>query len=138
MNSGATKNRDFLGSGLAFPFALDSSGCLAMNSLEDHVRQSILLILRTAPGERVMNPDFGAGLNQLAFEPLNQATLSLAQHQVQQALVRFEPRIEVLSVSASINAQEQNQILINLQYRIRSTDVNFNLVYPFFVERGEG
>ena len=107
-----------------------------MNTLEDHVRQSILLIVQTAKVERVMRPDFGASLNNLAFEPRNQATITLAQHYVKEALIRFEPRIEVLNVEVTVSPQQQDCLLIQLHYRVRSTDTTFNLVYPFYVERG--
>jgi phage baseplate assembly protein W len=136
MNGQLKDSNDFLGAGIAFPLGVDSNGLIVMNSLEDHVRQSILLILQTANGERVMRPEFGAGLNGLAFEPLNQATITLARHQVTEALIRFEPRIAVLNVEVTVDPQRQDRLLINLHYRVRSTDTTFNLVYPFYVERG--
>jgi uncharacterized protein len=136
MNSESTESKEFLGMGISFPLSVDANGLIAMNSLEDHVRQSIRLILQTIRGERVMRPDFGASLNDLAFEPLNQATVILAQHHVREALIRFEPRIEVLNVEGAIDPQRQGCLLIHLRYRVRSTDTTFNLVYPFYVERG--
>ena len=144
----SNESHDFLGVGIAFlvpdsqgrigmnTLSVDGNGLIAMNSLEDHVRQSILLILQTARGERVMRPDFGAGLHDLAFEPLSQATITLARHHVREALIRFEPRIEVLNVDAAIEPKQQDHLTIHLQYRVRSTDTTFNLVYPFYVERG--
>ena len=150
MQNGQSKeNREFLGTGIAFEqitdslrritiktMDVDANGLIAMNSLEQHVRQSILLILKTAKGERVMRPEFGAGLRELAFEPLNQGTMTLAEHHVREALIRFEPRIEVLNVTALLDSQEKDRVSIHLQYRVRSTDTTFNLVYPFYVERG--
>ena len=79
MNGQSNQSNDFLGAGIAFPLSVDEDGLIAMNTLEDHVRQSILLIVQTAKVERVMRPDFGASLNNLAFEPLNQATITLAR-----------------------------------------------------------
>jgi len=137
MGNGIETNREFLGAGLAFPLRLDDQGRLAMNSMDDHVRQSILMILETAPGERVMRPDFGGGLNTLAFEPINPTTIGLVQHQVKNALVRFEPRIDVLDVQVTASKEGQGLLLITVQYRVRSTDTIFNLVYPFYVDRGE-
>ena len=131
------EGKEFLGAGVAFPLALDSQGRIAMRSLEDQVRQSILLILRTARGERVMRPDFGAGLEQLVFSPLTGASVALAAHQANEALVRFEPRIEVLSLVGRIDPTQEGVLLLELQYRVRRTDTTFNLVYPFYVERGE-
>ena len=103
------QSKDFLGAGIAFPLSVNADGLIAMNALEDHVRQSILLILQTAKGERVMRPDFGARLRDLTFEPLNQATITLAQHYVQEALTRFEPRIEVLNVEVRFSQRQQDR-----------------------------
>ena len=136
MNGQSNQSKDFLGAGIAFPLRVGEDGLIAMNTLEDHVRQSILLIVQTAKVERVMRPDFGASLNDLAFEPRNQATITLAQHYVKEALIRFEPRIEVLNVEVTVSPQQQDCLLIQLHYRVRSTDTTFNLVYPFYVERG--
>ena len=150
------RGNQFLGAGIAFPLRLDAQGRFAMNSLEDHVRQSILLILQTARGERVMRPDFGAGLQDLLFSPATAATAALAEHTVRDALTRFEPRIDVLKVAANVDPKQQDVavigtkqgpvridpkqesiLLIDIQYRVRRTDTIFNLVYPFYLERGE-
>jgi len=108
-----------------------------MNSLEEHVRQSIALILRTAKGERVMRRDFGSGLQTLVFEPMSAVTIFRVQHEVQDALQRFEPRIDVRNVNVKGDPTRQGVLLIDIQYRVRSTDTIFNLVYPFYLERGE-
>jgi hypothetical protein len=137
MNNDSSAGKEFLGAGLAFPFSVDAQGHLAMSSLEDHVRQSILLIMQTGRGERVMRPEFGAGLHNFVFEPLNPATLALVPHRVKEALIRFEPRIEVLNVAATVDPNQESVLLINVQYRVRRTDTNFNFVFPFYLERGE-
>jgi phage baseplate assembly protein W len=135
--SDPTGGREFLGAGVAFPLGLDSDGRVAMRSLEDQVRQSILLILQTARGERVMRPDFGAGLEQLVFAPLDGTTIARAEHQAREALIRFEPRIEVLSLVGRVDPGEVGCLLLELAYTVRRTDTTFNLVYPFYLERGE-
>jgi uncharacterized protein len=127
---------EFLGAGIAFPLHVNEDGLIAMNALEQHVRQSIHLILQTAKGERVMRPDFGARLSDLTFEPVTQATMTLAEHYVKEALTRFEPRIIVSKVEITVNPQQPDHLLIGLHYRVRSTDTTFNLVYPFYIERG--
>jgi uncharacterized protein len=132
----ASEGKEFLGAGIAFPLGV-ANGHMAMHRLEDQVRQSIVLILRTAKGERVMRPDFGSGLHKLVFEPLTPITCTRIQHEVQEALVRFEPRIEVTKVEVTVDARQQGRLLINITYRVRRTDTLFNLVYPFYLERGE-
>jgi phage baseplate assembly protein W len=131
------EGQEFLGAGVAFPLAIDAQGRIAMKSLEDQVRQSILLILRTARGERVMRPGFGAGLDALVFAAGTPTTAALAEHEVRQALVRNEPRIEVLRVAGSLDPAAPERLLIEVEYRVRRTDTTFNLVYPFYLERGE-
>ncbi|MBK8454763.1 MAG: GPW/gp25 family protein [Thiofilum sp.] len=127
----------FLGQGLAFPLRL-VNGEFAMNAAEAQVQQSILSILQTNHGERVMRPEFGANLNKLAFEPLSPVTAILAQEQVKESLLRFEPRIDLLTVNTRWQTQqgEMNTLLIDIHYRIRATDTEFNLVFPFYLERG--
>lgn len=137
MNDYSDEENEFLGAGIAFPLAVDSQGHIVMNRYEDHVRQSILLILRTAKGERVMRPDFGAGLQNFVFETIGPATAALVKHEVEEALMRFEPRIDVLNVVVEDDQERRNVLLIKLEYRVRRTDTTFNLVYPFYLERGE-
>lgn len=125
----------FLGSGLAFPLALDASGQLALTGLDQHVRQSIELIVETVRGERVMRPDFGAGLQDLVFEPVSASTIAMVQHEVREALILNEPRIDVLDVTVTPDAAQPGLLRIALRYRMRRTDTMFNLVYPFYLER---
>src|SRR5262245_36466786 len=94
-------DKAFLGRGWAFPPATDTSGEVALAAYEEDVRQAIRIILATAPGERVMRSDFGAGLNALVFEPLSTATVALVRFRVEDALTRWEPRIDQVSVAVT-------------------------------------
>lgn len=125
---------EFLGVGWAFPVALERDGAQA--AYEVSIKQAIRIILGTARGERVMRPDFGCGLEELVFAVNDAATLGLAEFEVREALLRWEPRIEVLGVKASTMGSHEEGILINVDYRVRSTDNRFNLVYPFYLRRG--
>jgi uncharacterized protein len=136
MADGPEESKEFLGAGLAFPLGVDEEGKVRMNRLEDQVRQSILLILRTAKGERVMRPDFGCGLQPLVFSPAQATTAALVEHEVRQALIRFEPRIEGVEVKARLDPGAGETLFIHIRYRVRQTDTTFNLVYPFYLERG--
>lgn len=127
----------FLGSGLAFPPAADSRGAMAMVSYDDDIRQSIQVILATNPGERVMRPDFGAGLRDFVFEPADLSTCNRIQTRVLEALIDFEPRISVQSVTVPPPAQPAvNMLSINISYVVRSTNTVANLVYPFYLQEG--
>ena len=85
----------FLGAGLAFPPAANARGALAMVAYDEDIRQSIQIILATNPGERVMRPDFGAGLRDFVFEPADATTIQRLQTRVQESLIDWEPRIDV-------------------------------------------
>ena len=130
------EDKAFLGKGWAFPTRLDGSGEVALSAYEDDVRQAIQLILGTAQGERVMRPDFGAGLKALAFEPLNTTTMALARHRVEEALITWEPRIDHVTVQDKADGA-QGRLLIDIRYRVRATNTFYNLVYPFYLQEGE-
>jgi phage baseplate assembly protein W len=127
--------RQFLGSGIAFPPRLDADGAVAMSAFEEHVAESVQLIIATGRGERVMRPDFGSGLAELAFASMDAATVALARHLVEDGLQRCEPRIDVVAVDAEAD-HEGGRLTIRVTYRVRRTDTVFNLVYPFSLERG--
>lgn len=124
----------FLGVGWRFPPDLDPGGQVAVSPYEEAVAQSVWLILGTAPGERVMRPDFGCGIHALVFAPNSAGTAGQAANLVREALIRWEPRIDVLEVDARADADTPNLLLVEIAYRVRSTNNRFNLVYPFYLE----
>jgi uncharacterized protein len=126
----------FLGVGWAFPPRLDPGGRIAESVYEDDVREAIRIILGTNPGERVMRPDFGAGLERFVFEPVNPATVTQVETAVRQALVAWEPRIDVLEARVTPEGSPPVVLLIDVQYRVRATNALENLVYPFYLEEG--
>lgn len=128
--------RAFLGVGWAYPARLNSYNQLARAAYEEDVRQAIQIILGTNPGERIMRPDFGAGLNDFVFEPISTTTISLVRTRVYEALVDWEPRIDVERVRVSYDPAQQGRLQIEIQYRIRATNTQFNLVYPFYLQEG--
>lgn len=133
--SDPTDPRAFLGRGFAFPVSADATGAIAMAQYESDIAQAIRIVLDTDPGERVMRPDFGAGLRALVFEPINTNTMALARHRVEQALVLWEPRIDSVGVSVTADPP-QGRMDIDIRYRVRSTNTFYNLVYPFYLQEG--
>jgi phage baseplate assembly protein W len=85
------------------------------------VRQAILLLLSTMPGERVMRPDYGCNLHLLVFSPNDDTTAGLAIHYVRQAIERWEPRVEILRLDADRNEADPGRLDIVLEYRLRAT-----------------
>lgn len=123
-----------LGVGWGFPVARED-GRFAQARFEEGVRQSIVVILSTGKGERVMRPGFGCGLQELLFAPNSSATRGMAEFSVREALRDWEPRIDVLGVRAASEGADGQALLIRIDYRVRMTDSRFNLVYPFYLDR---
>ena len=127
-----------LGSGLAFPLRVDARGGLALAHEDEDVREAISVILGTAPGERPMRPEFGCGFHDHGFESVDAYLVGRIEQEVRFALDRWEPRIEVLSVELSMERTTQGGVLdelvvIDIGYRLRSSNDVRNLVYPFYV-----
>lgn len=127
--------RAFLGVGWGFPLRFEG-GKVAEAAYEEDVRQAILIILQTSPGERVMRPLFGAGLDRFVFEPIGAATLVQVRDGVRDALVTWEPRITVDEVQVTPQGQPPNVLSIEVDYRVRATNTRQNLVYPFYLQEG--
>ena len=125
---------DFLGVGWTSPVQLDQKGQIKVSRYEDSVRQSIWMILSTAKGERVMRPDLGCGIYEKVFAPNNSGTVGQIVSDVRDALIEWEPRIDVLDVDAIPDPSQPNVILIQVNYQIRTTNNIFNLVYPFYLQ----
>jgi|SRR5579859_3727708 len=126
---------DFLGKGWGFPISKDEMTGVAVSYGEESIRESIWIILATAPGERVMRPDFGCGIHRFVFELNSARTVSQLTREVRDALVRWEPRIDVLDVDTEVKGRGE-VALINIHYRVRATNNFFNLVYPFYLTAG--
>jgi uncharacterized protein len=130
-------DKAFLGRGWAYPVAPDAAGAdVALAEHEEDVREAVRIILETARGERVMRPDFGAGLNEFLFEPLNNTTMALVRHRVEEALITWEPRIRVRAVEVTAPGPERGRLDIAIDYELRATNTFYNLVYPFYLQEG--
>lgn len=100
---------------------LGPSGAVEMVDADASVRQSILLLLSTRPGERVMRPDYGCFLHRLVFNPNDDTTAGLAMHYVRRAIERWEKRVDILDLDASANEFDPDRLDINLVYRVIPT-----------------
>lgn len=132
----ANDARDFLGMGWKFPLQVTPGGKIAQARHEQRIEESIYLILGTAKGERVMLPEFGCGIHDLVFAPNNAGTVAAVAQTVRKALVAYEPRIDVLEIAVETPPEQQNLLLIRINYRIRANNAMGNLVYPFFINEG--
>lgn len=128
----------FLGSGFKFPVQVDkNTGRIRESSYEEDIQEAIRIILSTRKGERIRNPQFGCGIYDYAFETLDYTTISAIKHEVEMALVLWEPRIEDIEVVINEN-QEEGVLLIEIGYVVRSTNNPFNLVFPYYINEGFG
>jgi phage baseplate assembly protein W len=134
----AEERKDFLGRGWAMPVALDSrTGQVAETQYEEDIRQAIQIIIETAPGERVMRPDFGCGIHDLVFAPMDSQTLQRVRSEIEDSMRRYEARIEVISVNVEESPElTDGRLRIELDYRIRKTNQVGNLVFPFYFREG--
>jgi uncharacterized protein len=98
---------------------ISSTGGIAMVEDDDAIRQSLLLLLSTAPGERVMRPEYGCHLNRLVFSRADQSTAGLAIHYVRQAITRWEPRVDITHVDASAASNDAGRLIIELGYVVK-------------------
>ena len=128
--------KEFLGVGWKFPVNTNDAGNIALSQHEEDIKEAIWIILSTAKGERVMRPTFGCGIHLLVFATINTATMASIEKEVREALLLWEPRIEVLDVTISAEEANAGKLLISIDYRIRSTNNQFNLVYPFYLTEG--
>lgn len=126
---------DLIGAGWAFPAALTPAGQVRLATGAEELDGAIRMILGTAPGERVMRPDFGCALWEQVFAPVNAATLGLMAQAAREALARWEPRIVVEEVTAA--ADGEAVVLVAVSYTVRATNDHRNLVHPFYVIPGE-
>ncbi len=129
--------KKILGTGWQFPIALDRGNTIALAQYEEKIRQSILIILSTAKGERVMRPDFGCDIHERVFGVIDASMLTLIRSDVEEALILWEPRIEVLSITLVTEALSEGRIDIQVEYKVRYTNTDYNMVYPFYLESEE-
>ena len=113
------------------PAGLEISPTGGIGMVDEHasVRQSILLLLSTIPGERVMRPDYGCELHRLVFSPNDNTTSGLAIHYVRQALDRWEPRAQVVHLDAGPHPESPDRLEITLSYRLRRTQTIETLAF---------
>jgi uncharacterized protein len=122
---------DFLGRGWSFPPRFGADG-LTMVSAEDDIRESLLILLSTVPGERVMQPTYGCGLKMHVFETINESTLAAIRDVVSKAILFFEPRVVVENIDIDQSEGMEGKLNIHVGYRVRTTNNRYNLVYPFY------
>ena len=130
MNS---KKRSFLGTGWRWPVSINSQGGIALVHEEEDISEAILNILQTSPGERVMRPEYGCGIHDLIFAPINARTFGRIERFIREGLGRWEPRAEVIDVDITVDSDNDARLMIHIRYQIKATHDERSLVYPFYI-----
>jgi uncharacterized protein len=132
-------SKSFLGRGWKFPVGVETaSGRIAMSEDVQDIKEAIRIILETAPGERLMRPDFGCGIHELVFSTISRATVGLFESRVREGILKWEPRVEIVQLDISTRDAEKGRLEIQLTCRVRDTNSEFNLVFPFYLTEGTG
>lgn len=123
-----------IGKGWNFPPKIDGRGGIALAADVPEIEQSLGVILGTGPGQRVMRPDFGCKIHDLAFAPINAHTLGLVQRYVEEAIGWWEPRVDLIDVDVQTDPSLRavGKLIINIRYKIKNTEDERSLVYPFY------
>ncbi len=124
---------EFVGTGWRFPIQPDATGSLGYCSGDVNVQQSLKVLLLTAIGERVMRYGFGSSARDLVFAPGSTQYLNLLQLTVREAVVNWEPRVDLDDVTAEASANNPSCITVSVDYRVRRTNTKGNLVFPFYL-----
>jgi len=125
-------NDDIIGAGWNFPLDVDARGGILLARGGEDVAQAMRLILGTARGERRMRPEFGCGIHDFMFAPIDATTIGMVRYHVTEALGRWEPRIDVNDVRVRLDRDIDGCLLIEIDYTLRRTGDRRNLVYPFY------
>jgi phage baseplate assembly protein W len=130
-------SRDYLGRGWSFPpdFVLAPPG-VTMLEEEADVASSMEILLSTTPGERVMQPLYGCNLSELVFESLDTRLKTLMADKIESAILYFEPRVTLETVNLDDSLEPEGVILIEIVYRVKTTNSRFNFVYPYYKQEG--
>lgn len=129
----------FLGVGWHFPPTFTAGGAaVQMVSGVEDIQQSLQILLATAPGERVMQDDFGCDLHRVLFEEVDRDLINRLSTLISDAILYHEPRIRLDLLDITESQSEQGLLLIQLYYTVRSTNSRFNMVYPFYLQEATG
>ncbi|HNI35099.1 MAG TPA: GPW/gp25 family protein [Microthrixaceae bacterium] len=126
-------SEEYIGRGWTFPVRTSAAGGIALAERDNELQESMRLILSTAPGERPMRPDFGCAIHQFMFAPVDATTEGRIAQEVERALERWEPRIDLVDIVVERAPDEDATLYIDITYSVRGSNDPRNLVFPFYV-----
>lgn len=125
-------DRDFVGAGWAFPPQLTPSGGIALVRRERELEEAMRIVLLTYPGERPMRPEFGSRIADFVFRSIDEEMTAALAYEVRTALQRWEPRVDVLKVTATPDPDKPELVFVDIQYAVKGTNDRRNLVFPYY------
>lgn len=133
-------NESFLGRGWSFPPTFDPNIEYGVEMVDntDDIKQSLIILFNTNPGERIMLPEYGSALNKYLFDSISNSRRHLIREMIRTAILKFEPRITVNSIDIESSADDQRAgiIKIKVNYSLQSSNTRFNLVFPYYKVEG--
>lgn len=130
------KDTSFLGTGWSFPPEFSRRGTVRMVSSDEDIHQSLMIILGTNLGERVMQPSFGCGLKSHVYDNINQSTVTVLKDLIARAILFYEPRVVLDAIDADRTHAYEGQLNFRLSYHVISTNARHNIVYPYYLREG--
>ncbi|MBS1614771.1 MAG: GPW/gp25 family protein [Bacteroidetes bacterium] len=129
----AENGNEFLGRGWSFPPAFNApQQTVMLTEKQADIECSLHVLLTTRVGERVMQPKYGCNMDDMVFESLNTATITLIKDKIATAILYFEPRIDVKKINLNTDNLLEGTILVEIDYLVRATNSRFNFVFPYF------
>ena len=133
------QDKRFLGVGWGFPpqfqRQVDQTE-VKMVAEDEDIRESLMILLSTRPGERIMQPGYGCGLHSMVFETVNESTVTEIRDLIERAILFYEPRIDLQGIEVEMENAYEGRLDIRIDYSIRQTNTRSNMVYPFYFLEG--
>lgn len=132
-----SQEKSFLGIGWGFPPTFNKERAeVEMTTKEEDIKQSLQIYFHTKLGERIMLQDFGCIIHEHLFDRLDKSILDVLTFELKQNIGNIEPRIFVDELNIRPIDPEDGRIEINIVYKIISTNVRDNIVFPYFLNEG--
>ena len=126
--------KEFLGRGMKFPPQINpATGRFVTSSGAESVKESIYLILMTAKTERILHPKFGSRIMNYTFMDTSLTMLNIMSRELTEDIINNEPRVDNVNIEIDARSKE-GCLIISLQYRIIESNINDNLVFPFYLD----
>lgn len=126
-------NTDFLGTGWSFPPEFNKTeGNVAMTTDVEDINNSLIILLSTRPGERIMFPNYGCDLQEMLFKPLDLTLITQMKGVIERAILYHEPRINIISIEIDPTDEPGGTVLLHIDYEVRNTNTRSNIVFPFY------